>query len=98
MSVWCQVTPRPSLFTGDAAYHLYLIIHGTFAFVARPERHTKSPKANATWKQPSHIKKIRACAKIEAEETMWAQTSTHQSKSTPLSGVPVAVLFDSHYV
>lgn len=34
---------------GDAASHLYLVLSGTFAFVARPERHSKSPKANDMW-------------------------------------------------
>lgn len=32
--------------TGDAAFHMYLVLSGTFAFVARPERPSKSPRAN----------------------------------------------------
>ncbi|CAJ1434066.1 unnamed protein product [Effrenium voratum] len=31
----------------DAAFHMYLVLSGTFAFVARPERATKSPRASA---------------------------------------------------
>ncbi|CAE7562099.1 KCNH6, partial [Symbiodinium microadriaticum] len=34
---------------GDAACHLYLVLSGTFAFVARPERQSKSPRANDMW-------------------------------------------------
>jgi len=34
---------------GDAAFHMYLVLSGTFAFVARPERPSKSPRANEMW-------------------------------------------------
>ena len=33
--------------SGDSAFHMYLILKGTFAYVARPERPSKSPRANA---------------------------------------------------
>jgi len=38
-----RVTP------GDSAFHMYLVLSGTFAFVARPERPSKSPRANVPW-------------------------------------------------
>lgn len=34
---------------GDSAFHMYLVLSGTFAFVARPERPSKSPRANEMW-------------------------------------------------
>ena len=34
---------------GDSAFHMYLILKGTFAYVARPERPSKSPRANELW-------------------------------------------------
>eukprot|EP00913_Durusdinium_trenchii_P032748 g30656.t1 len=34
---------------GDSAFHMFLVLSGTFAFVARPERPSKSPRANEMW-------------------------------------------------
>jgi len=45
----CYETGQLLYQSGDAAFHMYLVLSGTFAFVARPERATKSPRASEMW-------------------------------------------------